>query len=87
MKKPRWNVACRPFGAKKSTAAVAGLQAPYSAAVAGASVEPLVGAAPPVLLFTVRAPELRAPDELFDSTKSEMRGTISERKREPLNTP
>ena len=64
---------------------------PYSAAVARAvadpRAEPLACAAPPVLLFTARAPELRAPCVLFDSTKSEMRGTISERKRDPLNTP
>ena len=30
---------------------------------------------------------VRCPTWLIDSTKSEMRGAISERKREPLNTP
>src|SRR5262245_29700619 len=39
------------------------------------------------LLLIGRRPALRALPILFDSTKSAMRGTISARKREPLNTP
>ena len=64
-------------------------RAPYSfAAVASAGGGDAPGAsATGVSLLTPRRPELRAPEELFDSTKSEMRGTISARKREPLNTP
>src|SRR6476659_4001281 len=38
------------------------------------------------LLLGARLAALREA-ELFDSTKSEMRGTISDRNREPLNTP
>ena len=50
-----------------------------------ASAEPLF-ASSMGLLLGARLAALRAA-ELFDNTKSEMRGTISDRNREPLNTP
>ena len=63
----------------------------YSAAVmrvvGGCSPAPLFDATTASRLLMARAIELRTLLPLFDSTKSEMRGTISERKREPLNTP
>ena len=54
--------------------------------VGSAATEPLRAAAAPSLLL-VACVLLRALLALFESTKSEMRGTISARKRVPLNTP
>src|SRR6516162_4372464 len=55
-------------------------------AIRGASAAPLgVAGAPARLAVRLSAPRARAA--LFDRTKSETRGTISARNREPLNTP
>ncbi len=62
---------------------------PYSFAAGASAGDGATSAASAaaVILLAPRRPELRAPAELFDSTKSAMRGTISARNREPLNTP
>ena len=41
----------------------------------------------PVLAPAAGLSTVRALPTLFDNTKSEMRGTISARKRDPLKTP
>ena len=55
-------------------------------AIAGGAALVRNAGAPTLLLAGGDAPP-RATAALFDSTKSAMRGTISARKREPLNTP
>src|SRR5262249_13195845 len=68
-----------------------GVPAPYSLAaltraIGGASTAP-VGAAGALARLGARLATLGARAALFESTKSETRGTISARKRDPLNTP
>src|SRR5712691_3628617 len=53
--------------------------------VAGVCAAPLIFSAATAL--GARLPALRRIFPLFESTKSAMRGAISARKREPLNTP
>jgi hypothetical protein len=79
-RKPAWGL---PYSLTAETSAACARAVVW---LAGAGVEPLELEATRLTFLVARLPPCPFP-ALLDSTKSAIRGAISERKRDPLNTP